>query len=87
LPRGKPLAERPTAAVADRQRRCAADRAPPPADRHAQSERALMLKFRRDGKMNNCLRNTIGQGLLRSNSEKAERFRFLSFALQAGDMT
>jgi hypothetical protein len=46
----------------------------------------MLVEFRRDGKRN-CTRNTNGQGLFRSNSEKAERFRFLSFALQAGVMT
>ena len=38
-------------------------------------------------KMKNCMKKASGQGLFRRNSETAERFRILFFALQAGVVT
>ena len=41
----------------------------------------------RERKMKNCTEKASGQGLIRDNSETAERFRLLFFAMQAGVVT
>ena len=46
-----------------------------------------LVELLNGGKMKNCMKKASGQGLFRRNSEMAERFRILFFALQAGFVT
>ena len=46
-----------------------------------------LVELLNGGKMKNCMKKASGQGLFRRNSEMAERFRILFFALQAGVVT